>query len=772
VAHCVDTACTQATISTVDGSVDVGRSVAIAMGTDGRGIIAYADDVAPGLRVAHCHDAACSSATVTTVDAIGAVGDIRIAIGQDGLPLVADWVLPTGSPIPRLRTTHCSNTACTQSTTADLGTTSDGLAMAIGTDGRGLLGLNNTFTVFPGFMAIRRCADAACTALATPPPPESPLVGFGQTHHPSLVLAGDGRPLGAFFRRWTDPVGTTEEVLMTRCSDPTCLLQASSFAITVSAPSVSPRPLVAVQPNGLGWFAYDDEAGFLRLRTCTNAECTVAPETCALAYARGLSLSAAGDGQPLIAFSREGDGNGLGVVHGVSAACQPARLDAADASAVESPTAVAAFAVSLTAPAAYPITVAYATADGTALAGLDYLPRSGTLTFAPGQTVATVLVPVLADDVDEPDETFALDLSAPTSAVLGNAHAVGTIVDGTPPPELVAGDCEKVEGDGGTSGCAISVALDGTSVQLVTVDYATADGTATGDADYLASAGTLTFTPGTASQSISVSVVGDVTVELDETFFVNLSNAVNATIGDGQGQGLIVDDDAPSLSSLELTHGARVTADLAAAPGPVADTDAYRLAQGRYSSWEVVVDEVSGDVAPGLLLERLAEDNSTVLQTGAPVGTGPARALRWQRRAATPEVRHHIRVRSTSCTTDCGADDTYRLRAYETTGVIPRFNNSGSQITVLILQSTAAAFVQAHADFWSADGTLAATVPVPLGPNAVGIVNTATVPTLAGISGSVTVTHDGPYGAVVGKAVALEPSSGFSFDSPMIAKPR
>jgi hypothetical protein len=265
--------------------------------------------------------------------------------------------------------------------------------------------------------------------------------------------------------------------------------------------------------------------------------------------------------------------------------------------------------------------------------------------------------------------------------------------------------------------------------------------------------------------------VGDLAIELDETFSVALSNAVNATILGGTGTGTIVDDDAPSLSSLELTHGARVRADLAA-PGPVADEDLYRLAQGPYSSWEIVVDEVSGDVAQGLLLERLAEDNSTVLQTGAVVGTGASRSLRWQRRAATSETRQHIRVRSTSCTTDCGADDTYRLRAYETTGQVPRFNNSGSQVTVVILQNATDQAIQAHADFWGAGGTLVHSAPLSLAPRAVALVNTATVGALAGLSGSVTVTHDGPFGGLAGKAVALEPATGFSFDSPMTVKPR
>src|SRR5205823_3793590 len=90
--------------------------------------------------------------------------------------------------------------------------------------------------------------------------------------------------------------------------------------------------------------------------------------------------------------------------------------------------------------------------------------------------------------------------------------------------------------------------------QTVTVDFATADGTATAAGnDYVSSSGTLTFAAGTGSQTISVPVKGDLLVEPNEIFYVNLSNATNATIADNQGIGTILNDDTapvelPSLS--------------------------------------------------------------------------------------------------------------------------------------------------------------------------------------------------------------------------------
>ena len=87
----------------------------------------------------------------------------------------------------------------------------------------------------------------------------------------------------------------------------------------------------------------------------------------------------------------------------------------------------AVFTVSLSAPSGQPVTVAYATADGTALAGSDYTATSGTLTFAPGVTTQTVNVPVRGDLLAEADETFDRALTSPAGATIADASASGTI---------------------------------------------------------------------------------------------------------------------------------------------------------------------------------------------------------------------------------------------------------------------------------------------------------------------------------------------------------
>jgi hypothetical protein len=114
----------------------------------------------------------------------------------------------------------------------------------------------------------------------------------------------------------------------------------------------------------------------------------------------------------------------------------------------------------------------------------------------------------------------------------------------------------------------------------------------------------------------------------------------------------------------------------------------------------------------------------------------------------------------------------YRVRAFETTYSIPRFNNAGSQVTVLLLQNPAAYAIDGHVWFWTTAGTLLGQQDFALAAKQTLVLNTATVPGMAGQGGTITVSHDGRYGDLTGKTVALEPSTGFSFDSPMTARPR
>jgi hypothetical protein len=302
------------------------------------------------------------------------------------------------------------------------------------------------------------------------------------------------------------------------------------------------------------------------------------------------------------------------------------------------------------------------------------------------------------------------------------------------------------------------------------VDYATADGTATAGIDYVASSGTVVFPAGTLTQTVTVVVNGDNSAEPLETFFVNLSNAVGATIFDDQGLGTILDDDA----SAELSHGFDEMYDLAAQPGPAAATDIFRIDQQPRSSYEVVVDATSGDIgdpAFPLRLDRITGDGLSVLQSAQAVGIGFSRSLRWENTTPVQIADELVRILSGVCTTDCGADDVYRIRAYETTYSIPRFNNTGTQLTVLILQNPTDYTISGNAWFWSPAGALLGNEPFTLTAKSALVLNTATVPGVGGQGGTVSVSHDGRYGDLSGKTVALEPATGFSFDSPMEVRP-
>ena len=120
------------------------------------------------------------------------------------------------------------------------------------------------------------------------------------------------------------------------------------------------------------------------------------------------------------------DGTAIGTI----LASGPPNLSIADACAAEGHAGTTLLAFAVDATGAYPqaVTVRYSTADGTAVAGADYVATSGTLTFNPGQNRKTVLVPVLGNTVVEPDETFDVTLSGATNATIVDDTAVGTIL--------------------------------------------------------------------------------------------------------------------------------------------------------------------------------------------------------------------------------------------------------------------------------------------------------------------------------------------------------
>jgi uncharacterized repeat protein (TIGR01451 family) len=168
------------------------------------------------------------------------------------------------------------------------------------------------------------------------------------------------------------------------------------------------------------------------------------------------------------------------------------------------------------------VTVAYATSDGTATAGADYTATSGTLTFAAGVTSQTVNVPVLEDALAEGDETFSVTLSAPGGGGTLGVPSTATVTIVENESTLQLGSASYSIGEGGSA--TITVKRSGSKTGIVTVDYATADGTAIAGSDYAATAGVLTFPNGIAVKTFKVPIIGDTLQEVSETFSVSLSN--------------------------------------------------------------------------------------------------------------------------------------------------------------------------------------------------------------------------------------------------------
>lgn len=214
--------------------------------------------------------------------------------------------------------------------------------------------------------------------------------------------------------------------------------------------------------------------------------------------------------------------------------------------------ASALITVRFTGPLTTAASINFSTASGTAAAGVDYTPTSGTLNFAAGETEKTFSVQLIDDALSEDDETVILTLSSPTNVSLGEPNVAALkIVDNDPLPTLSVNDVTLAEGDSGTTNAVFTISLSTPSGRTVAVPIATQPVTATPGSDYQSRSTQLTFLAGQTTRQLAVPIVGDSNVEDTETFVVNLGNPTNATIARGQGFGTIIDDDSLIL----LTDG-------------------------------------------------------------------------------------------------------------------------------------------------------------------------------------------------------------------------
>ena len=205
-------------------------------------------------------------------------------------------------------------------------------------------------------------------------------------------------------------------------------------------------------------------------------------------------------------------------------------------------TTQATFVVALSASTSQTVSFSFATANGTATAGSDYVATSGATSFAPNEVEKSVVVLVNGDTVDETQETFFLDISNVTNATVSSSRGNGFIVDDDG-PTISINDVSVTEGNTGLKSATFTLTLSGPSVESIAIRAITAAGTATASTDYNSINAVLIFSPGTVTRTVDVPIIGDTTLELNETFSVNLSEPFGTTIADGTGAGTILDDD-------------------------------------------------------------------------------------------------------------------------------------------------------------------------------------------------------------------------------------
>jgi hypothetical protein len=251
---------------------------------------------------------------------------------------------------------------------------------------------------------------------------------------------------------------------------------------------------------------------------------------------------------------------GCGVEELERRAC-PAAISIANVALSEGTNAspVARFTVSLSGKATTPVAVNWMTVDGTAtVADNDFLASSGTIVFARGQTSKTVSVYIRGDAIPESDESFSVRLSNAVGATISKAMGTATIrnddVRQSVVPSLSVSDVDLPERNGGRSDARFTVKLSAATNVPVTVNCATANGTATiAGSDYVATSSKLTFAPGETEKTVAVAVLGDSRIELDETFGLVLSNPRGATIAKATGTATIRNDDFSPPSPVLVT---------------------------------------------------------------------------------------------------------------------------------------------------------------------------------------------------------------------------
>jgi serine protease len=237
----------------------------------------------------------------------------------------------------------------------------------------------------------------------------------------------------------------------------------------------------------------------------------------------------------------------------------PVDVSVGDASVSEgdSGTKTVSFTVTLSHTNGAAVTYDIGTAGDTATSDVDFVASSATgESIAPGQLTKTYSVTINGDTAIEQDEQFFVNLgnaSTGAGATITDGQGVGTITNDDV-PSLSIDDRSSNEGNSGTTQQTFTVSLSEPAVTDVTFDIATNSGSATSGSDFAANSATgVTIAAGNTTATFSVDVNGDTAIEADETYTVDVTNVVGASVADGSGTGTITNDDLPTLAIADAT---------------------------------------------------------------------------------------------------------------------------------------------------------------------------------------------------------------------------
>ena len=212
-------------------------------------------------------------------------------------------------------------------------------------------------------------------------------------------------------------------------------------------------------------------------------------------------------------------------------------LAVAPASVLENGTLNLVYTFTRTGATTSALTVNYSI-GGIATNGTDYTTIGTSVTFAAGSTTATVTVDPTADTIIEDNETVALTLATGTGYTIGTTTAVTGTITNDDFPSISINDITVVEGKDLTA--PLTLSLSSPSPQTITVNYTITAVDATANLDYTTSTGTLTFAANSTTAILSIPILNDNLNEEDESFFVTLSNPINATINPDANIGEVI----------------------------------------------------------------------------------------------------------------------------------------------------------------------------------------------------------------------------------------